>query len=221
MAEWGAFFNHPDGARQFDSESPCMCRRAKGVVNAGNAEQFTPPGIIGFYYRAKVTYTGSSPQIAFRPTNCNVAITSMERSGNSYTYTFRVFLYSAGWQIEWWIFDLPPSDSSAGGWGIMFWDAAGRVTFNSDYPPMKMVRAIDTAKKHAVVSATGPSYRERVEQDVDTFGNPITTWFTSHGGYERTGETITIRRIDTFDHYYSTSDITYDPSFITVDVTNL
>ncbi|OAH36975.1 hypothetical protein AX777_18220 [Sphingobium yanoikuyae] len=220
---FGAIINHPDGSRQFDTDHPALCLRGKGTLNQANSYQETPPGMGGYYLYAKFSYTGIAPMIAIRPNSCNAGMVKMNRTGNTFEYIFRLFRFSAGWSVQYWVFDLPTAPTSLVGTGdaLVFWNDAGQVTFDSRFPPMKMVSSILPGKTYAVVPGTGAAYRETVETDVDSLGNPIVIWRTEDGGFERDGETIAPRLYDTFDHYYSPNDIVFTPSFFYVDVTNV
>ncbi|WP_300113468.1 hypothetical protein [Sphingobium sp.] len=220
---FGAIINHPDGARQFDTEHPALCLRAKGQLNQSVAYQQVPPGMVGGYWFAKVSYTGIAPVIAIRPTDCSPALVNTSRNGDNFEFIFRLFRNPAGWKLDWWIFDLPaaPTNLPATGHALVFWDAEGNVTFDSRYPPMKMPKSIVAGKTYAIALSTGAAYRETVEMEVDTFGNPIAVWTTQVGGIERTGESFDFVLRDTFDHFYSTYDVEHAPNWFIVDVTNL
>lgn len=220
---FGAIINHPDGARQFDTDHPALCLRAKGQLDQSVAYQQVPPGMTGGYWFAKVTYAGIVPLIAIRPTDCSAAIVNMARNGSSFEFILCLFRTSPGWKIDWWLFDLPtaPTSLPATGDALVFWDDTGNVTFDSRYPPMKMPKSIVAGKQHAIVLSTGAAYRETVETELDTFGNPVVVWTTQVGGVERTGESFAFVLRDTFDHFYSTNDVEHTPNWFIVDVTNL
>lgn len=207
---WGATIWHPDGRVQFDSTWPAMCRRQKGRATAN----------------ATITVTGGrKPIVAIRPINCNAAIATASRSGNDYSYSLTIYSIGSGGYCDWWVYDTPPKTASNSGWAIVFWDEAGKVTFNSLYPPMRPVAEgpQPSGKLYAIVAAIGPKWEEQVITIEDTFGNIVGfDWATNVGGWEFDGSDFFTASYSTPAHFGLSSDQSYDPgqtSRLLIDVT--
>lgn len=86
-----------------------------------------------------ITVTANYPMLCIRSSGY-VAIRKAAVSGNTYTYT----LYGSGAEtISWYLFDVVPPVASAA--GITVYKADGTVAFSSDYSPMRVVAAGQSA----------------------------------------------------------------------------
>lgn len=208
---WGATIWHPDGRVQFDSSWPAMCRRSKGRSTSSSTT-------------ISVT-SGRKPIVAIRPVGCNAAIETCNRSGNDYSYNLVIYQFDSGGYCDWWVYDTPPATAPTSGWNIVFWDEAGNVTFNAEYPPMRPVpeAAQPSGKVYAICAAIGPKWSEQVLTIEDTFGNIIgTDWATTLGGWRFDGSEFYTVDLATNFHFGVTSDQGYDPastSRLLIDVT--
>lgn len=65
-------------------------------------------------------------------------IIGIQRSGSNWTFTVLVFNDHAvkDWSVPYFSYGRPPS--SVSGFGLVVRDAAGGVTYNSNYPPMNL-----------------------------------------------------------------------------------
>lgn len=211
MADWGATIWHPDGRVQFDSDWAAMCLRQKGRATSN-----VTINVNG----------GRKPIMAIRPIGCNAAIYQADRSGNNYAFHMSFFQTDAGGYCDWWIYDTPPQSVSNAGWSLIFWDAAGNVTFDSLYPPMRPVpeAAQPAGKVYAIAPAIGPKWEEQVLTIEDTFGNVIDVdWRTNIGGWRFDGSQFYTESVATNFHFGVSSDQSYDPgatSRVLLDVTN-
>lgn len=91
-------------------------------------------------YVANINYTQISvnaiaPILCIRNTTGNyVAVAYMTRSGSTFTWRLAA---TAGTTITYYVFDQIPNNQAAT--GLTVFDASGRVTFSSDYDPMRIV----------------------------------------------------------------------------------
>lgn len=209
---WGAVIRNPSGVIQFDSEAPAMCLRQRGVLSGTTMS---------------VTITNAqTPLMAFRPNNCNTAIVNIVKSGNTYTYYFSNYASSTGWSIDYYLFDQPPTTAPTSGWHLVFFDASGKVTFNSQFPPMRLAKPDQLISGHiyAIAPPPGPAYREQVEAVLDSFGNFVELEYrTETGGWVRDGNSFGTSMLPS-GSYGSSSNVSYDPNnsnVMLIDVTNL
>ncbi|WHO37885.1 hypothetical protein PMI04_015090 [Sphingobium sp. AP49] len=163
--------------------------------------------------------------MAIRPINCNAAIESCTKSGNNYSYSLSIYAMGAGGYVDWWVYDTPPETAPTSGWALIFWNEAGKVTFNSLYPPMRPVPEgpQPAGRVYAIVSAIGPKWEEQVITIEDTFGNIVGfNWSTNIGGWEFNGSDFYTVSYSTPAHFGVSSDTGYDPgstSRLLIDVT--
>lgn len=137
------------GVVQVDQNYFNLVLRAKGTVSTG------------FQQRFDITYTGTTPMVAFRCLNTTIALQYITKSGSTFTYHY---ISSNPDTITYYIFDRPPTTAS--NFGLSIWDGSGNLVFSSDYSPMRLVSAVQT-----------PAHQDFFSWDDDA-GKPITACFT-------------------------------------------
>lgn len=123
--------NPTTGAVQIDENYANLVLTNKGTVTI-------PPtsiaGGIGF-----ITVDAETPVLAIDTGGEEVVIASMSRIGNTFTYGLKASGSSTviSTLVTWYVFDKMPN--VVANMGLTVYDATGRVTFNSDYKPMRVV----------------------------------------------------------------------------------
>lgn len=115
------------GVVQIDDTFFNLGLKAKGLL-------YMPPQTANMQV-ATLTVTANTPVLCIRPVATSIALLSVTRSGDQYTYTFGGFDPSAE-TFAWYLFDKMPVVAQRG--AAMVWNANGEPVFNSDYPPMKV-----------------------------------------------------------------------------------
>ncbi len=131
------------GVVQIDDSFFNLGLKAKGQL-------YMPPQSASMQY-ATLTVTADTPVLCIRPVVTSIALISVTRSGNQYTYTFGGKDPSSE-TFAWYLFDKMPVVDK---WGAaMVWNASGQPVFNSDYPVMK-VAAISNLPNTVLMTQAG------------------------------------------------------------------
>lgn len=222
------------GAVQFDTDNVCYSLAAKGTWNASNGLPVQFTNGVQPIMAVHINSGGNADPMT-------VAITSIGKSGSTYTYTPDFYAktsatYNSGWVVEWFIFDKPPTTPSTSGVGLEILNSSGQVIYSTSRPPMRVVDvkanlpenefgATYIAGRKYAVTGDQPFYRQQVEVEVDSLNNAIITYRASIGGFYM--NTATGNVAGTYDIQAQTggvggtNDISGGPNFMVVDVTNL
>jgi hypothetical protein len=197
---YGIKFINDSGVTQIDdSTNSCLSFKNKGIIDYNSMAADSNMAGVRYYDLSGV---GDVPLIALRiPPNTGmtqsaaVGIANVSKVGAF--WTFRVALVTAyAVNVDWWVFDRPADVTS--GFGIVVYDANGRVTINGSERLISVHGAladggstgvVNVARIYAIAGNIYGDYQEQINVDED--GNlefiAVTTvkgWLGLNGGIE-------------------------------------
>lgn len=155
---FGLFFDNNNLRRQLDADVPTLSLISKGT---GTAATDIIAGGSGTAKYATLTFAGrTAPMLSVgvdKPSLGEKLVQIVSSSLSGGTWTFKVAVwhqYGTDFAFRWHLFDVPYG-SSLHGFGFAFWDTSGRLTVNSNIPPMRTVSAMVSGKLYTAVHIAG------------------------------------------------------------------
>jgi hypothetical protein len=163
---FGATFKNDNDVVTIDSERPVL-----SLMNKGESMADTAIGYNNFGYTKVLTFTNrQAPLLAIsvdKPASGDKGfqIIKVERTGSTWSYTILIWT-NAGvdFSFRWYLFDIPYGTTPSG-YGLATWDAMGRCTFNSAYPPARVASSMTSGRVYAATGYGRLDYQENFDWD--------------------------------------------------------
>lgn len=109
------------------------------LIDKGSLDLPPANGVANDGWNTLTFYNRETPILALDTRNDATTLMRCDRSGSTFTYYIRGNGDTRGFTqtIRWYLFDKAPNVAT--NTGLTVWDGGGRVTFNSDYEPMRIV----------------------------------------------------------------------------------
>jgi len=198
-----------------------------GFISSGTATCNTFISSVSRLYRATVTVTnGTNPVVAIHTDGNAIALSGIVTSGSTRTY---YYLGPQNAEFIYYVFDEYPESTS--GYGLQVFNASGDVTFNSNYPPMKVVGfgQFGLAQSETLPSGVYAAVMEKPEWYAFTFEiqYPDGTWpyRSLYTGVSTTSTNVYQLGL-TFEAYQSSVEVDIEgtvgsPNILVIDVTGI
>ena len=173
---FGAVFHNDSGMVQIDDQ-----RAVLSLMSCGTDVATVSMGSYGTTCYKVLTFTGrTAPLLAIgvdKPAmgDKGFQIVKTERSGSTWSFTVAVWhSHNGDFAFRWYLFDLPWGTTPSG-WGMALWDASGRCTFSTDYPPARVTATMVAGRSYAAINGGPLAYQENFDWDSEE-QQEIITW---------------------------------------------